>query len=133
MKRYTTSKEFYEFAAVTTFVVMGIVGTIVFYSTTKLPVYVALLSIVLGALSGIGMGGIVTVGDKARHSNKIDFLKLLISFIFWTLPYLGISYLIARVDEPYNVIPLALSGMLAGVGLYLLIWQMKHGWNSKRE
>ena len=35
MKQYTTSKEFYEFAAVTTFIVMGIVGTMVFYPTTK--------------------------------------------------------------------------------------------------
>lgn len=133
MKRYYTSREFYKYAAVTTLITIGIVGTIVFYPTTKLPTYAALLSIVLGALCGIAMGGIVTVGDKARHSNKIDFLKLLISFIFFTLPYLGISYLIASIDEPYNVVPLAGSGMLAGVGLYLLIWYMKHNWNSKRE
>jgi hypothetical protein len=59
------------------FIVMGIVGTIVFYPTTNLPAYAALLSIVLGPLSGIA-----TVGDQVRETNKIDFLKHLISAIF---------------------------------------------------
>ena len=131
MKRYFTQRELYKFAAVTTSINIGIVGVIAFYPTVNLPAYAALLSIVLGALCGIGMGGIGSAGAHFGETNKINILNFLIRFLFFALPYMGVFYLITRVDEPYNVFLLAAFAWLAGSGLYLLIWYMKHGWNSK--
>jgi hypothetical protein len=133
MKRYFTPREIYKFAAVITSINIGIVGTIVFYPTTKLPAYVALLSIVLGALCGIAMGGIASAGAHFRETNKIDIPYFLIRVLFFALPYMGISYLITKVHEKWDMVPLAAFAMIAGAGLYLFIWYMKHGWNSKRE
>lgn len=78
MKRYYTSREFYKYAAVTTLITIGIVGVIVFYPTAKLPAYTALLSIVLGALCGITMGWIASIGEHVRENNKIDIPNFLI-------------------------------------------------------
>lgn len=133
MKRYLTSKEFYKFAAVTTFISIGIVGTIIFYPTTELPAYAAIPSIVLGAIWGAFMGWVAIIGEHARESNKIDLSKILIIAILSSPSYLGVVYLVTKFNETYDVILLAGSGALAVGGAYLLIWYMKHGWNSKRE
>lgn len=133
MKRYLTPRKFYKFAAVTTFITIGIVGVIVLYPTAKLPAYVAILSIVLGALCGITMGCIASIGEQVRETNKIDILNFLIRVLFFALPYMGVFYLTTKFNETYDVSLLAGSGMLVGGGLYLLIWYMKHGWNSKQK
>jgi hypothetical protein len=130
MKRYLTPREFYKFAAVTTFITIGIVGVIVFYPTAKLPAYVAILSIVLGALCGITMGWIASIGEQVRETDKMDILNFLIRVLFFALPYMGVFYLTTKFNETYDVSLLAGSGMLVGAGLYLLIWYMKHGWKS---
>jgi len=133
MKRYFAPREFYKFAAVTTFITIGIVGVIVFYPTANLPAYTALLSIVLGALCGITMGWIASIGEQVRETNKIDILNFLKRVLFFAPPYLGVTYLVTTVHEKWDVIILAAFAWLAGSGLYLLIWYMKHGWNSKHE
>lgn len=131
MERYFTSGELYKFAAVITSINIGIVGVIAFYPTAKLPTYAALLSIVLGVLCGMGMGGIASTASRFGETNKIDIPNFLICVLFFALPYMGVSYLIATVHEKWGVVPLAAFAMIAGGGVYLLIWYMKHGWNSK--
>nr|QNO42179.1 hypothetical protein EHLBLFLE_00001 [Methanosarcinales archaeon ANME-2c ERB4]QNO42402.1 hypothetical protein LFOPHFOE_00042 [Methanosarcinales archaeon ANME-2c ERB4] len=130
MKRYLTPKEFYKFAAVTTFIAMGVVGIIIFYPAAELPAYAALMSLVLGAMWGVVIGWMTSVGEQDRESNKIDILKLLIFATLSAPPYLGIVYLVTKFNETYDVIPLAGSGALAVGGVYLFIWYVKHGWNS---
>lgn len=130
MKRYLTPREFYKFAAVTTFITIGIVGVIVFYPTAKLPAYVAILSIVLGALCGITMGWIASIGEQVRETDKMDILNFLIRVLFFALPYMGVFYLTTKFNETYDVFLLAAFAMIAGGGAYLLIWYMKHGWKS---
>ena len=131
MKRYLTLREFYKFAAVTTFIATGVVGIIIFYHTTELPAYAAILSIVLGAIWGTFMGWIAIIGEQARESNKINISKILIIAIIGSPPYLGVVYLVTKFNETYDVILLAGSGALAVGGVYLFIWYTKHGWNSK--
>ncbi len=130
MKRYVTPREFYKFAAVTTFITIGIVGIIVFYPTAKLPAYVSILSIVLGALCGITMGWIASIGKQDRETNKIDMFNFLIRLLFFAPPYMGVFYLTAKFNETYDVFLLAAFAMITGCGVYLLIWYMKHGWKS---
>lgn len=130
MKRYLTPKEFYKFAAVTTFIAMGVVGIIIFYPTTELPAYAAHVSLILGAIWGAVLGWMTSVGEQDRESNKIDILKLLIFATLSAPAYLGIIYLVTKFNETYDVILLAGSGALAVGGAYLFIWYMKHGWNS---
>jgi len=133
MTQYLTPREFYKFAAVTTFITIGIVGIIVFYPTAKLPAYVAILSIVLGALCGITMGWISSIGKQDRETNEIDILNFLIRVLFFALPYMGVFYLTTKFNETYDVFLLAAFAMISGSGVYLFIWYMKYGWNSKRE
>lgn len=131
MKRYFTPRELYKFAAVITSINIGIVGVIAFYPTAKLPAYAAILSIVLGALCGIAMGGIASAGTHFGETNKIDILNFLTRVLFFALPYMGVSYLTTKVHEKWDMVPLVAFAMIAGGGVYLLIWYMKHGWNSK--
>lgn len=133
MKRYLTPKEFYKFASVTTFIAIGTVGIIIFYPTTELPAYTAHLSLILGAIWGVVLGWVTSVGEQDRESNKIDILKLLIFATLSAPPYLGIIYLVTKFNETYDVILLAGSSALAGGGTYLLIWYMKHSWKSDQE
>jgi len=131
MKRYFTSRELYKFAAVVTSINIGIVGVIALYPTAKLPTYAALLSIVLGALCGIAMGGIASAGSHFVETNKINVPNFLIRVLFFALPYMGVSYLITKVHKKWDMIPLVAFAMMAGGGVYLLIWYAKHGWNSR--
>ena len=79
------------------------------------------------------MGCIASIGEQVRETNKIDILNFLIRVLFFALPYMGVFYLTTKFNETYDVSLLAGSGMLVGGGLYLLIWYMKHGWNSKQK
>ncbi len=131
MKRYFTSGELYKFAAVIISINIGIVGVITFYPTAKLPTYAALLSIVLGALCGVAMGSIANAGTHFGETNKMDVPNFLTRVLFFALPYIGVSYLATKVHEKWDMVPLVAFAMMAGGGVYLLIWYMKHDWNSK--
>lgn len=124
------SKKFYKFVPLTFFIVIGIIGIIMFYPSSELPFYISIMSILLGAIYGACMGWIGSIAYQIRKTNKIDSLKIIIAVILSSPPYLGIGYLIIKVPEKWDVCLLAGSGMLIGSGIYLFIWYMSHNWKS---
>ncbi len=126
------SKKVYKFVPVTSFIVIGIVGIIMFYPSSELPFYISIMSILLGAIYGACIGWIASIGYQIKKTNKIDLFKIIIAVILSAPPYLGIGYLIIKVPGKWDVCLLAGSGMLVGSGLYLFIWYMSHNWKSTR-
>jgi len=124
------SKKFYKFIPVASFIVIGIVGIIMFYPSSELTFYMCIMSILLGAIYGASMGWIASIGYQIKKTNKIDIFKIIIALILSAPPYLGIGYLIIKVPDKWGVCLLAGSGMLIGSGIYLFIWYMSHNWKS---
>jgi predicted membrane protein len=126
------SKKFYKLLPIIAFIVIGIVGIIMFYPSTELPATIGIMSILLGVIYGACMGWIGIIGYQIKKTNKIDRFKFIIAVILSAPPYLGILYLIIKVPEKWDVCLLAGSGMLIGSGLILFIWYMSHNWKSIR-
>lgn len=126
------SKKFYKLLPIIAFIVIGIVGIIMFYPSTELPATIGIMSILLGVIYGACMGWIGIIGYQIKKTNKIDRFKFIIAVILSAPPYLGILYLIIKVPEKWDVCLLAGSGMLIGSGLILFIWYISHNWKSIR-